>query len=278
VHSQTRGFYATGLSAIGACVFLLVAMPLPSTRATLHSEITKPDAKRQIFALGGGGLEKTNGVPLLMKYFLGLTGKEKPRVCFMPSASGDSAADINRWNEVMKGLECQPRVQKVYIASPKVKSFETELFQADAIYIGGGNGLNMLAMWKAQGIDKILRQAYDRGIVLGGEGAGAICWFEQGSSDSRPAKLTVLDCLGFLKGSNCPDYGGHKDRRPLYQEWITKGEIKEGLALDSGVGLHFVDEKLLKAITTNAQAKAYQVTRDGDKAFETTLKAELLVK
>src|SRR5262249_47464958 len=154
----------------------------------------QPPAKRQILAISGSGLDKAAGSPALMTYFHGLTGKKTPRVCFLPSASGDSKAAIDRWNEVMKGLDCQPRVQKVYIESPRVKSFEAELLQADAIYVGSGNALNMLAIWKAQGIDKILRQAYDRGIVLGGEGAGAICWFEQGSTDSRPGKLSVMDC------------------------------------------------------------------------------------
>jgi dipeptidase E len=267
VYLQNRCF---SLSLLSATFFFLVATAVRSgtSQSPTQAEKAQTHAKRQIFAIGGAGLEKTDGPPLLMKYFLALTGKPKPRVCFMPSASGDAMAEITRWNQVMKGLDCEPRVQKIYIASPKVpspkaKKFEDELLQADAIYIGGGNALNMLAMWQAHGIDKILHQAYDRGIVLGGEGAGSVCWFEQALTDSRPGKLTPLDCLGFLKGSNCTDCDVDRSRQPLFQEWIKKGEIKEGFAADRGVGLHFVDEKLLKVVSVNAKAHAYRVTRDG---------------
>jgi dipeptidase E len=270
VYSQNRRSTRAWAAAISAALFLLVASALGSgvSQAPAQAEKAPSPAKRQILAIGGGGLEKSEGPPLLMKYFLGLTGKPKPRVCFMPSASGDAVAEITRWNQVMKGLDCEPRVQKVYIASPKVpspkaKKFEDELLQADAIYIGGGNALNMLAMWQAHGIDKMLRQAYNRGIVLGGEGAGSVCWFEQALTDSRPGKLTPLDCLGFLKGSNCTDCDVDKSRQPLFQEWIKKGQIKEGFAAERGVGLHFVDEKLHKVISANANAHAYRVTREG---------------
>jgi dipeptidase E len=272
---QIRRFSGTWVAAFVAAFFLLA---LSISQAAVPPDKEQPPAKRQIFAIGGSGLEKAEGPPLLMEYFLGLTGKKKPRVCFMPSASGDAAAEIGRWNQVMKGLECEPRVQKVYIASPKVKSFEDELLKADAIYIGDGNALNMLAMWKAQGIDKILHQAYSRGIVLGGEGAGALCWFEQGLTNSRPGKLTPMDGLGFLKGGYCPNFDYDKNRRPMFNDGIKKGEIKEGLAADYAVGLHFVDEKLLKAVCTQATAQAYRVTRAGDKTVEATLKPELLAK
>jgi dipeptidase E len=270
VYLPNRRSTCAWAAAIAAAFFVLVATAVGSgaSQAPAQAEKAQSPAKRQILAIGGGGLEKSEGPPLLMKYFLGLTGKPKPRVCFVPSASGDAVAEITRWNQVMKGLDCEPRVQKVYIASPKVpspkaKKFEDELLQADAIYIGGGNALNMLAMWQAHGIDKMLRQAYDRGIVLGGEGAGSVCWFEQALTDSRPGKLTPLDCLAFLKGSNCTDCDFDKSRQPLFQDWIKKGEIKEGYAADRGVGLHFVDEKLHKVVSANANARAYRVTREG---------------
>jgi dipeptidase E len=270
VYLQNRQSTCAAAATISATFFLLVAVSLGAgvSQAPAQAEKGQSPAKRQILAIGGGGLEKSEGPPLLMKYFLGLTGKPKPRVCFMPSASCDAVAEITRWNQVMKGLDCEPRVQKVYIASPKVpspkaKKFEDELLEADAIYIGGGNALNMLAIWQAHGIDKMLRQAYDRGIVLGGEGAGSVCWFEQALTDSRPGKLTPLDCLGFLKGSNCTDCDVDKSRQPLFQDCIKKGEIKEGYATDRGIGLHFVDDKLYKVVSANANAHAYHVTREG---------------
>jgi dipeptidase E len=282
VHVPNRRSASVWAAAISATFFLLLATAVGwgASQAPAPAEKAKSPAKRQILAIGGGGLEKSDAPLLLMKYFLGLTGKPKPRVCFMPSASGDAVAEITRWNQVMKGLDCEPRVQKVYIASPKVpspkaKKFEDELLEADAIFIGGGNALNMLAIWQAHGIDKMLRQAYDRGIVLGGEGAGSVCWFEQALTDSRPGKLTPLNCLGFLKGSNCTDCDVDKSRQPLFQDWIKKGDIKEGFATDRGVGLHFVDDNLHKVVSANASAHAYRVTREGAQELPN---AELLAK
>jgi len=233
----------------------------------------QPAAKRQILAIGGGG-----GTPM-MKYFLSLTGKKTPRVCYMATATGDPQASMEKWVANMKAnYDCDPHMQRMFVKSGDLKSFEDELLAADAIYVGGGNTLNMIAVWKAQGVDKILRKAWEKGTVLGGGSAGSICWFEQGSTDSRPGKLTPMDCLGFLKGSNCPHYDGEKQRRPLFQDWVKKGEIMEGLAADNAVGLHFVNDKLHKVVTSNAKSAAYRVTRVGDKVVEEKLQAELLPK
>jgi dipeptidase E len=274
VHSQIRRLGAAWAATLLFTSLLCVA----AAQAPALPDKAPNPAKRQILAIAGGGLEKGDGPPPLMRYFLKLTDKEKPRVCFMPAASGDAVGEITRWNQVMKEMPCEPRVQKVYIASPKAKSFDEELLKADAIYVGGGNAVNMLAMWQAHGIDKILRQAYERGIVLGGEGAGAICWFEQGLTDSRPGKLTPLDCLCLVKGSHCPGFDTDKSRKPTYHDWVKKGEIKDGYAADHGVGLHFVDEKLVKVVSANEAGRAYRVRREGDKTVEAVLKAEVLAK
>jgi dipeptidase E len=232
-----------------------------------------PAVKRQILAIGGGGGQG------MMKYFLDMTGKKKPRVCYMATATGDPKGSMEKWVESMKKQhDCDPHIQRMFISSGELKSFEDELLAADAIYVGGGNTLNMIAIWKAQGVDKILRKAYEKGTVLGGGSAGSICWFEQGSTDSRPIKLTPMDCLGFLKGSNVPHYDGEKQRRPLFQDWVKKGEIKEGIAADNAVGLHYVNDDLFKIVTTKASATAYRVTRTADGIVEEKLKAELLPK
>jgi dipeptidase E len=233
----------------------------------------QPAVKRQILAIGGGG-----GQPM-MKYFLALTGKQKPRVCYMATATGDPKAAMEKWVESMKKAhDCDPHIQRMFIHSGELNSFEDELLAADAIYVGGGNTLNMIAIWKAQGVDKILRKAWEKGTVLGGGSAGSICWFEQGSTDSRPGTLTPMDCLGFLKGSNVPHYDGEKQRRPLFQDWVKKGEIMEGIAADNAVGLHYVDDKLYKIVTTKATAHAYRVTRTADGIVEEVLNAEVLPK
>jgi dipeptidase E len=260
------------------CTLLVASAALPLLEISAQEVKTQPAAKRQILAVGGGGLGKAGTTPPIMKYFLELTGKPKPRVCYMPTAVGDQQTAIDRWYAVMKTMDCEPHHQKVFIASGKTKSFEEELLKADAIYVGGGNTLNMVAIWKAQGIDKILRKAWEKGTVLGGESAGSICWFEYGSTDSRPAELSHMECLGFLKGSNCPHYDGEKKRRPSFQDWIQTGQIKEGIACDNGVAAHFVDDKLFKVVSTRPNAKAYVVKRGGDKVVEEALQPEMLTK
>ena len=103
----------------------------------------------------------------------------------------------------------------------------------DGIVCSGGNTLNQQAIWKAQGIDEILRQAWDHGIVLGGASAGSLCWFEEGTTDSRPKELSIVQCLGFLKGSHSPHYDREPGRRPLYQKLIGSGQMKPGYACDN---------------------------------------------
>jgi dipeptidase E len=275
VHAIIRLLYKSRLSVALAGVMAFLAVSFMPTLLEGSQEKAKEQAavKRQILAIGGGG-----GQPM-MKYFLAMTGKEKPRVCYMATATGDPKGSMEKWVENMKkNYNCEPRMQSMFIKSGEVNSFEDELLAADAIYVGGGNTLNMIAIWKAQGVDKILRKAWEKGTVLGGGSAGSICWFEQGSTDSRPGKLTPMDCLGFLKGSNVPHYDGEKQRRPLFQDWVKKGEIMEGIAADNSVGLHYVDDKLFKIVTSKAGSQAYRVTRTPDGVKEEALKAEMLSK
>jgi peptidase E len=263
------------LSALLAGLLAVVAFSIgPGWLEGSQEKASEPPAvKRQILAIGGGG------GPAMMKYFLQMTGKAKPRVCYMDTAMGDRKAAMEKWVEnTKKAHDCDPHIQRMFISSGDLNSFEDELLAADAIFVGGGNTLNMIAIWKAQGVDKILRKAWEKGTVLGGGSAGSICWFEQGSTDSRPLQLTPMDCLGFLKGSNVPHYDGEKQRRPSYHEWVKNGEIKEGIAADNAVGLHFVNDDLYKVVTSKATAAAYRVMRTADGVVEEKLKAELLPK
>ena len=121
-------------------------------------------------------------------------------------------------------LNVEPSHQISFIASTQQpRSWEDVFLSVDGIVCSGGNTLNQQAIWKAQGIDVILRQAWDRGIVLGGASAGSLCWFEEGTTDSRPKELSKVDCLGFLKGSHSPHYDAEPGRRPLYQKMIALG-------------------------------------------------------
>jgi peptidase E len=144
----------------------------------------------------------------------------------------------------------------------------------DGIVCSGGNTLNQQAIWKAQGIDQVLRQAWDRGIVLGGASAGSLCWFEEGTTDSRPKELSTVQCLGFLKGSHSPHYDREPGRRPLYQKLISSGQMKPGYACDNDAGIYFEDNEVKRVVNTRPEAKVYYVSAVGGKAVEKLMEPE----
>jgi len=179
-----------------------------------------------IFPYGSGPSKE------FIKEIIKLTGKERPKICYLPTASGDSERGIIRWYDLVHDLPVEPSVQRVWISSYRQKkSFEEVLLNVDAIVVGGGNTLNMMAIWKAQGIDKVLKKALEKGIVLAGGSAGSLCWFDNGTTDSRPKELSVVEGLGFLPYSHSPHYDGEKFRRPLYEKNIKKGIFKAGYAM-----------------------------------------------
>jgi peptidase E len=137
------------------------------------------------------------------------------------------------------------------------------ILDQDAIAVSGGNTANMLALWRTHGVDKLLREAWENGVVLWGASAGMICWFEAGVSDSFGPQLEGMDCLGFLPGSACPHYDGEERRRPRYRELVDGGFV-EGVAADDGVALHYVGTELTEVVTCRPGAAAYRVTTDGE--------------
>ncbi|HEU4963847.1 MAG TPA: Type 1 glutamine amidotransferase-like domain-containing protein, partial [Bacilli bacterium] len=146
------------------------------------------------------------------------------------------------------------------------------------IYVGGGNTRNLILLWQAWGLDKLFRQAWEQGTVLAGLSAGAICWFEEGLTDSYPGKLDRLECLGFLKGSCSPHYDGEAERRPTYERLVGSGEMMDGRAADDGAALHFVGTELSRVVTSRPEAQAFQVKRVDGQAAESVLPSEYLGK
>lgn len=142
----------------------------------------------------------------------------------------------------------------------------------DVILVCGGNTANMLAVWRVHGFDAILREAWEAGVVLTGWSAGMICWFEAGVTDSfRPELDGLRDGLGFLPGSACPHYDGEELRRPVYQKLVREG-FPPGVALDDGVGAHYVGTELHQLVTATATSRGYRVDTSG----ETPLDARVL--
>jgi dipeptidase E len=222
--------------------------------------------------IAGGGFNAA-----FIRYMATLTGKARPRICYLPTASADSSEGSLTFFRNCATLNVTPFVQDSFIASSRqTQSWDEVLLSMDAIVASGGNTLNQQAIWKAQGIDAILRQAWERGIVLGGASAGSLCWFEEGTTDSRPKALSTVQCLGFLKGSHSPHYDREKDRRPLYQKLIGSGEMKPGYACDNDAGIYFEDNEVKRVIATRADAKVYYVSVVAGKVVEKMLQPDLI--
>ena len=194
-----------------------------------------------------------------------LTGKERPRVLLIPTARGD--AD---WYVVDFYAAYGPRAEASHLklfAIPPPDLRHLVLAQ-DAVFVAGGSLANMLAVWRVHRLDEILREAWERGVVLAGSSAGALCWFEAGVTDSFRAELDGIDCLGFLSGSYCPHYDGEPQRRIAYRRLLEEG-FGPGLAADEKVGLLFRGTELVEAVTSRTDdAAAYRVSREGEERIE----------
>jgi peptidase E len=209
--------------------------------------------------MGGGGFSMEPDNPTLDQYVLEQTGKPRPAVCFLPTASGDAEGYVLRFYVAFTRLPCQPTHLSLF--RPPTADLESLILEQDVLYVGGGNTKCMLALWREWGLVDILRKAWDRGVVLAGLSAGAICWFEQGLTDSVPGPLRPLPCLGFLPGSCSPHYDGESERRPAYHRLMSSGEILPGLGVEDRAALHFIDEELWCVVSSRPEARAYAVKK-----------------
>jgi dipeptidase E len=211
----------------------------------------------QIIAMGGGGFSMEPDNLLLDRYVLAQSRESRPKVCFVPTASGDADDYIKRFYQAFATLNCEPSHLSLFRGQQE--DLAACLADQDVIYVGGGNTRNLLTLWRDWGLDIVIRQAWERGVVLAGVSAGSISWFESGVTDSIPGRLSALTTLGFLPGSNCPHYDGESQRRPAYHKLIASGELPNGLAADDGVAFHFVGTTLTSIVTSRPEAKAYKV-------------------
>jgi peptidase E len=252
-------------SVIGA-----VGATLPREgQAAPTDDMAQPAAGRKILIAGGG-----YGTAFI-RYMAQLTGKPRPKLLYLPTASADSPQGIINWYRACSPLNVEASHQVSFIASTsQTRTWEEVLLSVDGIVCSGGNTLNQQVIWQAHGIDGILRQAWDRGIVLGGASAGSLCWFEEGTTDSRPKELSIVKCLGFLKGSHSPHYDAEPGRRPLYQKLIGSGQMKPGYACDNDAGIYFEDNIVRRVVSTRTGAKVYFVSVEGGKVVETVMEPE----
>lgn len=221
---------------------------------------------RQIIAMGGGGFSMEPDNPLLDQYILRQSQSIHPKVCFVPTASGDSEGYIQRFYTAFRKHNCEPSHLSLF--RPPTTDLKSFVMEKDVIYVGGGNTKNLLALWREWELDSIFKTAWESGIVLAGVSAGSICWFEEGVTDSFGVKLDRLPCLGFLPGSNCPHYDGEAERRPTFHRLLDEERIGPGLAADDGVALHFIDTELKAVVSSRQNARAYRLWLDKNSVEE----------
>ncbi len=214
--------------------------------------------------------------PLLDDYVLSLARKKRPRVCFVPTASGDNDGYIVRFHKAFP--PARAAATHLVLFNRTVRDLRRLVLAQDVIYVGGGNTANLLAVWRLHRLDRALAAAWRAGVVLCGISAGALCWFESGVTDSFGHPLEPLNNgLGFLRGSFCPHYDGERDRRAAYHSLIAAG-LPNGYACDDGAALHFIGRRLAAVVSSKPNAKAYRVECERGGAGETPLDTRYLGK
>jgi dipeptidase E len=201
----------------------------------------------KIVAIGGGELKDLDTL-LIDKEIVKLTGKKHPKALFIPTGSGDAEGYWQTFQEVYgKKLGCRTDVLYLIRATPPKKEINEKIFSSDLIYVGGGNTLRLLKRWREKGMDDVLKKAYEKNIVLSGLSAGAICWFNYGTSDSMkykkyPKKLVRLRCIGLVDAVLSP----HHIREPHRKKElirIMRRTSGAGIALDDNCAIEIIDDE-----------------------------------
>jgi peptidase E len=222
----------------------------------------------QIVALGGGGFSSEPDNALLDDFILSRAKRAPARVCFIPTASGDSVAYVARFYRALSGRciasDLTLNDSRIFPRRPKsTRDLAAFVAEQDVLYVGGGSTFNLLALWRAHGLDELLREAWMSGAVLAGVSAGMNCWFQASITDSFGALTVLRDGLGFVEGSACPDYSGESGRRSVLHEAVKEG-LASAYAADEGAALHFAGQDFSEAISSRRDANAYRVfMRDG---------------
>ncbi|MER5741506.1 peptidase E [Streptomyces sp. NPDC002262] len=231
--------------------------------------------QRRLALLGGGFSTDTDD--LLDDWVLSRVPVSRPRVCFVPTASGDAPAYIEQFLGTYRSRSCEPSVLPLFRRNLDDDALRAFLLSQDTIYVGGGNTANMLTVWRAHGVDRLLREAFNHGILLCGISAGANCWAEGSHTDSFGPLTHLPDGLGLLPGSVCPHYDSEPGRRTSYQEAVASHALPAGWAVEDGVGALFTNGHLTESVTRTPQARLYRVDpAPGGRATEQAMPCRLL--
>jgi peptidase E len=231
-------------------------------------------ARRQIVAFGGGGFSMESGNPLLDDYVVGLAGRPRPRICFLPTASGDADHYIARFYRAFCASRCEPSHVSLFRRDSPIEATREHLLSRDVIYVGGGSIVSMLGTWRAHGLDATLREAWESGVILCGLSAGSLCWFAEGVTAFHGPPVG-FDGLGFLPWSNCVHFDRGSARESAYRRLVRDG-MRQGYAAEDGTALHFVGERLLRVVSSRPAARAYRISRQGGRVVRRALAATYL--
>jgi len=223
---------------------------------------------KNIVAIGGGGFGRSLGCLEIEKYIISLINKKRPKICFIPTASGDSSLYKLNFYRAFSKLDC---ITSHIDFFSRTENLEKKILSQDIIYVGGGNTKSMLAVWKEWNLHEILLIAYKKGIVMSGVSAGAICWFDKGITDSYAEELAIIDCLGIVEGIACPHFDEEQEREPYVNEVINREIIKSCFCIEGNSALHIKNNSEFSSIDFGNGKKCFKVYKENN-----SLKKEII--
>jgi peptidase E len=231
--------------------------------------------RRRILALGGHGFDRRIGNDAICDLIVDLAESARPRICLLPTASGDPEDQIGRFRRTFAERDCVPQAISLFRLGENPVDLREELLAQDVIYVGGGSMVNLVAIWRAHGLDEILRDCWHEGILICGQSAGAMIWFEGGitSSQGEPA---VAAGLGLLPGSACVHYLTEPERRRRFLRAIAAAELEPGIGLEDQTGALFDGTELTETISAREGAEAWEAAHNGARVIETELHSRRL--
>ena len=220
---------------------------------------------KHIVAIGGGGFGRNKSSYLIEKYILNLSEKNSPKICFIPTATGDNDSYIVRFYSVYTRLNCIPTHIEFFKRTSNIKN---HIMEQDVVFVGGGNTKSMLAIWNDWGLNLLLKDAYNEGVIMSGVSAGAICWFTSGITDSWENELNILPCLDFINGTCCPHYDEEPARIPYVKKILLEEKINHCISIEGGSAMHFIDGKPFKNVCFKNNTNSYNVFLDNEDIVE----------
>ena len=216
---------------------------------------------KNIVAIGGGGFGRSLGTLEIENFIISLVAKKRPKICFIPTASGDDNLYKLNFYRAFSKLNC---ITSHIDFFSRTENLEEKVLSQDIIYVGGGNTKSMLAVWKDWNLNNILLKAYENGIVMSGVSAGAICWFDMGITDSYANELNIINCLGLVNGIACPHFDEEKEREPYVNSLLKRKIIKSCICIEGNCALHIKNGSEYKSIDFGNGKKCLRISNENN--------------